>query len=227
LEVKRKFNLRAFGIDSEGNKVAPKPVHGETNKKKHPDCTVGRHNARTPTVERYNLIVKLLTLKQDGKEEELNTMIKEVGTKTYQSMNDFYLDDCIDPETHQRIVELHWLEGEEEIEVEEDDDELATSPSSGPTIKKYKRNFGRIVTNELQVFDALVQHHRHMGSRSMYDQLKEHYYNITREHCKLFTQLCTSCEDAPKKKKKKIKGAKMGTTSVRYRDRMLIDLINF
>jgi hypothetical protein len=70
------------------------------------------------------------------------------------------------------------------------------------------------VTNELQVFDALVQHHQHMGSRSMYDQLKEHYYNITREHCKLFTQLCTSCKDAPKKKKKRIKGAKMGTTSV-------------
>jgi hypothetical protein len=51
LEVKRRFNLRAFGIDNEGNRVQPKPVHGETNKKKHPDCKEGRHNSRTPTVE--------------------------------------------------------------------------------------------------------------------------------------------------------------------------------
>jgi hypothetical protein len=51
LEVKRRFNIRAFGIDSEGNRVAPKPLHGATDKKKHPNCNEGCPNARTPTVE--------------------------------------------------------------------------------------------------------------------------------------------------------------------------------
>jgi hypothetical protein len=127
LEVKRRFDLIAFGIDNEGNRVQTKPVHYQTNKKKHPDCKEGRHNSKTPTVERYNLIVKLLQLKKEGKEDELESLKKEVSTKVYNSMNKFFLSTCIDPETKKEVVELRRCQGEQEVEVE--DEESPPSPN--------------------------------------------------------------------------------------------------
>jgi hypothetical protein len=106
LEVKRRFNMRAFNIDNEGNRVGPRPVHKETNKKKHPNCKEGRHNCRTPSVQRYNLIVKLLTAKKEGKKDELEDLKKEVGKNAYRIMNEFFLTYCTDPQTQEQVVEL-------------------------------------------------------------------------------------------------------------------------
>lgn len=86
----------------------------------------------------------------------------------------------------------------------------------------------RIIHRE-EVFDIIYNFHiqnGHKKPRSMWNQLKLQYANISESICQTFVETCPVCQQVPSKKPAH-KGAKNPISSLHFRDRFQVDLIDF